>query len=184
MINIIKRLFQIKREKVYYMTKNDLLEVKAKVDCNVLLIDGDNYDRVLDMREEIISRVFYDMLNDGQIGVLGEVDKTIVSHAWIQIAGSSKKNYNGGFGKLNNNEAIIHFCNTDPKYRGNNIYPFLVYKLAEIYFKQNPNGTLYITTSVDNHSSQKGLSKIGFKYLEDRLIFKICKFIKFTISMK
>ncbi len=65
MKNLIKKIFQIKREKVYYMTKNDLLEVKAKVNCNVLLIDENNYDRVLDMREEATPRVFQNMLNDG-----------------------------------------------------------------------------------------------------------------------
>lgn len=184
MKNMIKRIFQIKKERVYYITKNDLLEVKTKVNCNVLYIDENNYKRILDMREEATSRVFQNMLNDGQIGVFAEVEGNIVSHAWIQIAGISKSNYNGGFGRLKDNQAIIHFCNTDLKYRGNNIYPFLIYNLADLYFKQNSNGTLYITTSIDNYSSQRGLSKIGFKYLEDRLIFKICKIIKFTISIK
>ncbi len=69
MASLLEKLFQINREKVYYMTKNDLLEVKVKVNCNVLCIDENNYKRVLDMREEATFRAFQNMLNDGQIGV-------------------------------------------------------------------------------------------------------------------
>lgn len=181
-MNIFKRLFQVKKEKVYYMNKKDLIIVKPKIDCNLLTINEYNYSKVLDMRDKNIVNSFYHMLMDEQIGVFAESKDSIISHAWLQIGGKSKTNFNNSFGKLRNNEGLIHFCNTDSKYRGNNIYPYLISNLADIYFKLYPHKRLYITTSPDNLASQKGLKKVGFKYLEDRNIFKIIKYIRFTMT--
>jgi len=73
MRSIIKKLFQIKKQKVYHMVKAELLEVKAKVKCNVVFIDENNYDRVLDMREETVVSAFRYMLKDGQLGIFAEI---------------------------------------------------------------------------------------------------------------
>ena len=183
MKNIIKRLFQIKKVKVYCLSKPELLGVKPMMDCNILFVNKENYIRVLEMRNDNVSESFKNMLNDGQIGILAEVNGKIVSHAWMQIGKFSRNKYNGAYGKLKDNEGLIHFCNTSPEFRGNNLYPFLIYELATVYFFKMPTNILYITTSPDNYSSQKGLLKVGFMHLEDRLIFRILKYIKFEIKI-
>lgn len=180
-IKYLKKLFQINREKIYSVNKDDLLERKTKISCKVLFIDESNYTRVLDMRDDCIVE-FKKMLQDGHLGVFAEVEGKIVSHAWLQICKDSRNKYNRAYGKLKDNEAIIHFCNTSTEYRGKGIYPLLLYKIGNIYFHKYPTGVLYISTKPNNNSSQKGLKKVGFKYLEDRLILRIFKYINIILK--
>jgi hypothetical protein len=182
MKKVIKKLFQIRKENVYSLLKSELIETSPMIDCNIVLISRSNFSRVLDMRDDNVIKEFKLMLQDNQIGVFAEINGKIVSHAWLQIGKVSRDKYNGSYGKLKDNEALIHFCNTSSEYRGNNLYPSLICELAKIYFKEYPSNIIYITTNPNNYSSQKGLLKVGFKYLEYRLVFKIFKYIKFEIK--
>ena len=184
MLNVFRRIFQIKKVMVYCIKTDELHDINTKIQCSVLPININICDRVLEMRDEEVLDSFINMLNSHQIGVFGESDGKIVSHAWMQIYEDKQNNYNESLGYIKENEAVIHYCNTVPHYRGNNIYPFLVSNLASTFFKANKNGVLYITTDVDNISSQNGLTKIGFRFFGKRILFKIAKFIKFSIKYK
>jgi len=57
----------------------------------------------------------------------------------------------------------IFFCHTFSEYRGKNIYPYVLTQICRDVEKKS--GVVFISTDVDNISSQKGIEKAGFEKL-------------------
>lgn len=57
----------------------------------------------------------------------------------------------------------IFFCHTFSEYRGNNIYPYVLTQIYEDVRKNS--GLAFISTGVNNISSQRGIEKAGFRRL-------------------
>ena len=60
---------------------------------------------------------------------------------------------------MNRNGIHIGPCNTNIAYRGKDLYPSLLCKIAHDY----PNRMIYIFTDDTNHASLRGIEKAGFK---------------------
>lgn len=65
------------------------------------------------------------------------------------------------FGFMKTGGLHIGPCFTEPQYRGNGFYPFLLKKIMQDY--QNKVSDFYIFCDEKNISSKKGIEKAGFK---------------------
>jgi hypothetical protein len=72
---------------------------------------------------------------------------------------------------IEKDEAFIHWCETASYARGLNIYPAVLSKIVNDMKGSYKN--IYIATTINNTSSQKGILKAGFKEFERIKIFSL-----------
>jgi hypothetical protein len=60
-----------------------------------------------------------------------------------------------------NNSLHIGPCWTDPDFRGKRLYPFIL----NMIINDNKKTPIYIFTTKDNFSSQRGIELVGFKQM-------------------
>ncbi|MFY9272949.1 MAG: hypothetical protein WAO37_08075, partial [Thermacetogeniaceae bacterium] len=65
----------------------------------------------------------------------------------------------------------IHWCETTPYARGQNIYPAVLSKIVNDIKGSYKN--IYISTTINNTSSQKGIIKAGFKEIQRIKVFSL-----------
>ena len=63
------------------------------------------------------------------------------------------------------NRYYIFHCHTFKEYRGNSIYPYMLAVISKEIFNKNRESVIYISTSLNNIASQRGIEKAGFKKL-------------------
>lgn len=157
---------------LYELDSTNLSQVNPKIEIDWIWINDTNFMKVLAFREESVSRAFKKILKTGQEkGIFAIYQNQAVAHCWARIGKNTVNNTKmHDLISIQNKDAYIHFCHTDCNYRGNNIYPFLLYVLSKYLFEVEKVNTIFIDTSIDNISSQKGIEKVGFreKYLIKR----------------
>jgi len=72
---------------------------------------------------------------------------------------------------IGKDEAFIHWCETTPYARGQNIYPAVLSKIVNDIKGSYKN--IYISTTINNTSSQKGIIKAGFKEIQRIKVFSL-----------
>lgn len=73
------------------------------------------------------------------------------------------------------NESYVHFCITDPNYRGNGLYAYTLQKISE-FLALNGKKKLKISIEKDNFSSLKGAINAGFEIKGQGKYLKILNF--------
>jgi len=72
---------------------------------------------------------------------------------------------------IKEDEAFIHWCETAPYARGQNIYPAVLSKIVNDIKDNYKN--IYIATTINNTSSQRGILKAGFKEIQRIKVFSL-----------
>jgi RimJ/RimL family protein N-acetyltransferase len=67
----------------------------------------------------------------------------------------------------------IFHCHTFERYRGNSVYPYMLTVISRDIFNINKNSVIYVSTSVNNIPSQRGIKKAGFKKLGNLKYYQI-----------
>ena len=180
MISRIKRMFKIRRQKLFFLTNpNDINAVTAKKKINLIDVTFDNVDCVRDFRGETQVKTFHGFLKEGQYGVYVKFNEKVIGHAWAKICKKHRCRVNG-YMDISKDEAFIHYCNVSDCHRGNNIYPNMLTVLCRRLFYEAKVSCVIIDTAVDNYASLRGIAKVGFKPLgvgtyflfRGRLVFK------------
>lgn len=191
MISIIKRVFKIRRQKVFFLTNpNDINAVTAKKKINLIDVTFDNVDFVKVLRSEAQVKVFYSFLEEGQYGVYAKLNDKVIGYAWAKVCRKDFCRVNS-YMDISKDEALIHYCNVSKYYRGNNIYPAMLVTLCHRLFYEAKVKRIIIDTEMNNHSSLRGIAKVGFKLLgmgiyfqfRRRLLFKHFKYFHRNLSI-
>ncbi len=128
------------------------LEVRIldEADCYVLL----------NLRNENVRVAFERMIQEGQICVGAYIEGALIAHAACVLPVKCQ----GAFKIIES--AYIHYCYVDPKWRGQGIYPHMLSVIIQNVFEEHNVKKVSITTSQGNISSQRGLSKVGFRFVK------------------
>lgn len=104
------------------------------------------------------------ILYKGAYGVSLYRDNELAAYGWV---GLNKKKYKKrvftSFA-IPQNCAHIFECYTVEKYRGQKLYPAIVFNLVE-WAKNQQTENVYIETVVGNIMAEKGIAKLGFDYI-------------------
>lgn len=89
-------------------------------------------------------------------------DGLIVFRSLMRLSGNVDGNKIKKIRKLPPNCAFIHSCETALMYRGKGIYPFAISKMAQVAFLEFGISRIWITCSIFNLPSRRGIEKAGF----------------------
>ena len=160
-LNKIQRLKMSKVKGFLYEVRLEwFVPIKTKLNEKVTICPIKDGKGVELFRNERVKDAFQKMEKSGQICIGAYIDGKLVGHAACILPEKE-------FGSFKvKNSAYIHYCYVDPQWRGYGIYPnmlsWIVRKVLEVY--EIPRVT--ITTSPENIASQKGLMKIGFRFVK------------------
>lgn len=164
-LNVIKTPPKIYNEYFYHAKFNKIV-TQTYNSCTALKfirIDESNYRCIDKIREKGKAECFLRMHKENQYCLGAFVDGEIVGHA-VMVLPIAKHNQvyikTGGF---------IHFCYVEPQYRGKGIYPCMLKELMARTNQLYGIDSFAISTSPDNTSSQRGLSKVGFIYMKKQV---------------
>jgi len=143
----------------------------ARVNFNNIM-DADEYEPPQKIKS------FYRFLSEGDIGYYAYLNGRFVHRSWVTFGPKkvTRWNYLAPFW-IRENEAVIHWCETVPDARGNNIYPAV---LSEIK-KDLKAEAIYIFTTLDNISSIRGIAKAGFVLVD---VTRVVGILGFSFNVK
>lgn len=171
-------LFKRWPEQLFYVGWKDVIFHDARIPITFLPIDETNISLVRKMRGSIYEEQFRYQLMLGDFGYYAIYEGRPVAYGWVKHHGSDDYFYNIG-------EGTCYLCRffTHEKYRGNGIYPALISKL--ILHEVNCEH-FYIDIETGNASSQRGLEKVGFRFVREYAFIRGFKhtFNKQTLSQK
>jgi glycosyltransferase involved in cell wall biosynthesis len=112
----------------------------------------------------------------GDICFLARANGEYTHYAWVRFKEADvteiKKRVN--FGK---SSGVIYNCYTYPKFRGRNIYPYVLSKILD-FLKEHGYRSAYIYAKASNYPSLRGIEKAGFREIglaDYKRIFKTVK---------
>lgn len=167
----MRNFLKIKKLFLYKSSISELKSIDCRLPIGIDFITNENTFKVLNFRDKIIENCFKYMVSNKEIGIYGILDNHAIAHAWCIINDGKGKKKMGPFYKTKSKIAYIFFCNVKEEFRGNNIYPYLLYNLIKIVNEKYNIDTFYGDIDFHNIASQKGAEKIGFR------LYKRCKFI-------
>lgn len=114
-----------------------------------------NADKWLNQRKKI----FYEMLNEGQIGhiILNEQNESI-AYGWIAI-GRAKPHH---ISKIPNGVAWLHYERVRDDYRGKGLGKLLIQERIRLIREKYKNIDIYTDTTEDNIPARVNQNKLGF----------------------
>ncbi len=165
-INFLKKKgFGIFKNNLYYISNTDNFnEVIPKINVKIKIFDENNISKIAQIRSFKLYKIIKTSLLKGCIGIYAEYNNEIVSYGWVSI------NKSNNFIKPNPIflqppfSGYIFNCYTSKNFRGNNLYPFIVYQLTKLTFNHNIQN-LFIDTDCQNLQANKGLRKNNFKFV-------------------
>lgn len=138
---------------------NESKDVQSPIQIHRVNSENINDALIYEPSEKV--EAFKISLKQGDWGYYAYIDNVWVHRSWVTF-GPSTVNQWSRFAKLNlaANEVQIRWCETSPKARGKNIYPAVLSRI--VMDLQDKVTAIYITTTLDNIASQKGIQKAGF----------------------
>lgn len=135
-----------------------------------------NLKDILYFQNERYIDVFKKFLDIGDVGYFGYLGDKCIHRSWVKS--NNQVIYPHAFCpyRLMGDEIFIHYCETAPKARGQNIYPHILSKIA----CDNIGKKILISINDKNIASKKGALKVGFKQIQKIRIIVLfgLKFIK------
>jgi hypothetical protein len=175
---IIYRLFVLEKVILYKMERvNDIKSI-----ATVKIAKMNNIEDAQDFQEEKQLSTFKTFIKEGQVGYFGYIQERCIHRSWVVIRENSIVNLHFLIKrKLYNNEVFIHYCETAPEARGQNVYPYVISVIAKNYRDKD----VLICVNKKNVSSIKGVIKAGFKPVETFTVVAIFGFVlKFRKILK
>jgi len=109
-------------------------------------------------------QTFKDFLNSGDQGYYAYVNNKCVHRSWIQFGEKEISLHPFFKKKIKADEAYIHYSETAPGHRGQNVYGFVLSQIVKEF--KDRYRKIYISTNVRNIGSQRGITKAGFVAIE------------------
>jgi len=103
-------------------------------------------------------RQFQRLMNEGNIGFYGYLDKVCIHRSWV-ITGPAQAKLHPLFSKkITEKESFIHYCETAPQARGKNIFTAVLSHIG----RQFAGNKILISADQLNRSSIRSIKKSGF----------------------
>lgn len=152
-------LFKCWHERLFKLSRKDVIPCTSDLQLSMLPIDEDNISWVKDLRGEIYEGQFRYQLGLGDFGYYAMADGRPVGYGWAKHEGSNDYFYNIG-------KDCIYLCRffVHESMRGHNVYPAII---TELINREKSCNTFYIGVERGNVSSERGLSKVGFKFIRE-----------------
>jgi len=104
------------------------------------------------------------ILDKGAYGVSIYAENELAAYGWIGLNKEENKRRIFTSYAIPQNSAHIFECYTVEKFRGQKLYPAIVFKLTE-WAKKHHADDVYIDTIAGNLAAEKGIIKLGFHYI-------------------
>lgn len=157
----LKSYINIDKEYLYVIKKNEYEKNQETFsDVSIKSIDATQLKGIRALRGVSVEDSFDDMMAQGQYCVCTFAGEELVGHAVCAFPASRIGKY-----ELQNSP-YIHFCYVSPTQRGKGIYPRMLNYIIDHIFSTTEYKQIYISTTVNNKASQKGILKSGFKLLK------------------
>lgn len=155
-------LFKCWRERLFSVEAEELVSCKSKVSIDFVPITRDNAHLVRELRGEIYEEQFLTQLSLGDFGYYAYCCGKPVGYGWAKHSGSDDY-----FFKIA--EGACYLCRffVHESARGQGIYPELICALAQREVSTSHPRRFYIAAERGNTSSERGLLKVGFKFLRE-----------------
>jgi RimJ/RimL family protein N-acetyltransferase len=124
--------------------------------------DIDSMEEMLSyMNETTVHKQIRENFDNGGVLFLAFSEGKLVHIAWLHYCAGAEKTY--PHVKIDKDEAFIGRCDTDPEFRGNNIYPVVLQHIVGYATEKNKR-RCYITTAPTLAASIRGIEKAGFSF--------------------
>lgn len=151
-------LFKCWHERLFSVERNNIVSHKNEK-LTFVPITNENASLVKELRGEMYEGQFLYQLSLGDFGYYAYLDDKPVGYGWAKHPRSDDYFYKIG-------EKCIYLCRffVHESVRGHGIYPCIITALIE---KENNFDKFYIGVERGNISSEKGLTKVGFKFIKE-----------------
>ena len=109
---------------------------------------------------EFFRNKFKEFLSNEDVGVFAWHNGVVIGHLWAIICTKENCRVNVYF-PLKKNDALFHYGNVKPEYRGNNILAAMISEITRYLFS-NQVSRIYGDPEIDNIASQKSFEKMGY----------------------
>lgn len=120
------------------------------------ILNRNTCKQVSKIREQNVEKTFTTIC-DKQLVILAKCEGKVAGHAALKLPDDLY------LGKRWKDMAYIHYCFVDPKFRGKNIYPFMLATLSELGYQKYGFDIVYGSADKKNISSQRGIAKVGYE---------------------
>ncbi len=176
MLKSIKNISNYILKRVYVNKTLILFELKELKKQNSIAIIKSatfkNLNDILSFQDPKYINIFENFLKIGDAGYFGYIEKECIHRSWVKSNNQTVWLPWSVPYKLKDNEIYIHYCETSHKARGKNIYPHVLYHIAE-EFKDKK---ILISTDDKNIASIKGIRKVGFVPIKTVKVFRLFGF--------
>ena len=162
---MLERFFKIGLTEIFYVERSEELQsAESILGLNFLRITKENIHKVTDFQKAGVINTFKIYLNRGEYGIFACLDGKVVGHVWAMY--SEKNNFKASnYMTLNEGEALTHFSNVNPAFRGKNIYPAMMVEITKQLFDVYKPKRVLGDIEIDNIAAIKGIVKSGYKHL-------------------
>lgn len=176
--------FGLNHNNMYYADSiGDLKQIIPKVDVQIKQFDEDSLKQIRLFRSHKLYNILQKFIDKGYTGLYAEIDDEIAAYGWISV---NKQNHSINPNKIfiqPPESGYIFHCYTSEKFRGKNLYSYIIYKLSEYAFRNNVS-KVYIDTEASNIAAAKGVKKINFKFCGNLITCLFFSKIVFTNSRR
>ncbi len=127
-------------------------------------ITHENVTDILDFRHQKYKSIFEKFLQRGDKGYFAYLNGKCVHNSWVVHSPQKIHLHPMLLRQLEKGVAFIHYCETAPNARGQNIFPSVLSKIVDDFKKNSQR--LMISANEKNSSSIKAIQKAGFKEIE------------------
>lgn len=178
-MKFFNKVYNFIRQKIYTNETVIIFELKSLKQQNSKAIiknaTFENLKDILYFQNKKYINIFKDFLNKGDKGYFAYIDNNCIHRSWIKSDNQIVYPHWALPYNLKDNEVFIHYCETAPEARGQNIYSHVLSHVANIFKDKN----ILISVNKNNISSIKGVAKVGFIPKEEIQILIILGF-RFT----
>lgn len=166
-------LAKIWHERLFRLHRKKTCPQAARVSISFLSITPENAAWVRKLRGAEYVNQFREQLSQGDFGYYAMLNGTPVGYGWAKHEGADDFFFRIG-------HSCVYLCRffVHESMRGNNIYPSLISAL--IAHEKNCD-CFYIAVERGNVSSERGLTKVGFSFVEERGFIRV---LRITLNKK
>ncbi len=152
-------LFKCWHEKLFFADRAGIIPQKARIDLRFVPISYENIGLVRELRGDVYEGQFKDQLDMGDFGFYAYDGDTPVGYGWVKHEGS--RDY---FFRVK--DSCCYLCRffVHESMRGKGIYPEIITRLIE---RESNCDRFYIAVERGNDPSERGLRKVGFKFVKE-----------------
>ena len=142
---------------------DDFIMVEPKIKCEFIPITLNNYQRVMDFREENRILDYRNKLARNEIGYFTEHKGKMIGSVWATINKTNIPRIVQTFTKVMYNEGLVHDNVVSEKFRGMRVGPFMEASMFVVLFNEYGINKIKADVNVRNHASLQMLDKLHLR---------------------